>query len=115
MAGPRTSRKPTFFWQGMLILLPVAVLAAIGWASLRQDKILAEHDARERAQTIADDFLQKFSTELTATRVHRQTPHFLSWCDPAGQSDFPHPVRIRCQNRSRSIYRNSTTSKRGSG
>ena len=29
----------------MLILLPVAVLAAIGWASLQQDKILAEHDA----------------------------------------------------------------------
>ena len=51
----------------MLVLLPVAVLAAIGWASLRQDKILAEHDARERAQTIADDFLQKFSAELTAT------------------------------------------------
>ena len=67
MAGPRTSRKPTFFWQGILILLPVAVLAVIGWASLRQDKILAEHDARERAQTIADDFLQKFSTELTAS------------------------------------------------
>ena len=67
MASPRTSRKPTFFWQGMLILLPVAVLAALGWASLRQDKILAEHDARERAQTIADDFLQKFSAELTST------------------------------------------------
>jgi signal transduction histidine kinase len=67
MAGPSTQRKPTFFWQGMLILLPVAVLAAIGWVSLRQDKILAEHDARERAQTIADDFLQKFSAELTST------------------------------------------------
>jgi len=43
----------------------VAVLAAIGWVSLRQDKILAEHDARERAQTIADGFLQIFSAELT--------------------------------------------------
>jgi signal transduction histidine kinase len=88
MAGPRTSRKPTFFWQGMLILLPVAVLAAIGWASLRQDKILAEHDARERAQTIADDFLQKFSAELTATGS-RTNAAFSFVVDPSGGLIFP--------------------------
>jgi signal transduction histidine kinase len=88
MAGLRTSRKPTFFWQGMLILLPVAVLAVIGWASLRQDKILAEHDARERAQTIADDFLQKFSAELTATGS--RTNAALSFVvDQAGGLIFP--------------------------
>jgi signal transduction histidine kinase len=88
MAGPRTSRKPTFFWQGMLILLPVAVLAAIGWVSLRQDKILAEHDARERAQTIADGFLQIFSAELTATGS--LTNAALSFVvDPAGGLIFP--------------------------
>ena len=88
MAGPRTSRKPTFFWQGMLILLPVAVLAAIGWASLRQDKILAEHDARERAQTIADDFLQKFSTELTAPGSQTNAT-FSFVVDPAGGLTSP--------------------------
>jgi signal transduction histidine kinase len=88
MAGPRTSRKPTFFWQGMLILLPVAVLAALGWASLRQDKILAEHDARERAQTIADDFLQKFSAELTSTGS-RANAAFSFEVDQAGRLIFP--------------------------
>jgi signal transduction histidine kinase len=88
MAGPRTSRKPTFFWQGMLILLPVAVLAALGWASLRQDKILAEHDARERAQTIADDFLQKFSAELTSTGS-RTNAAFSFEVDQAGRLIFP--------------------------
>jgi signal transduction histidine kinase len=88
MAVSRTSRKPTFFWQGMLILLPVAVLAAIGWVSLRQDKILAEHDARERAQTIADGFLQIFSAELTATGS--LTNAALSFVvDPAGGLIFP--------------------------
>ena len=88
MAVSRTSRKPTFFWQGMLILLPVAVLAAIGWVSLRQDKILAEHDARERAQTIADGFLQIFSAELTATES--LTNAALSFVvDPAGGLIFP--------------------------
>ncbi len=88
MAGPHTSRKPTFFWQGMLILLPVAVLAAIGWASLRQDKLLAEHDARERAQTIADDFLKKFAAELTATGS-RTNASFSFVVDPAGGLIFP--------------------------
>ena len=72
----------------MLILLPVAVLAALGWASLRQDKILAEHDARERAQTIADDFLQKFSAELTSTGS--RTNATLSFeVDQAGGLIFP--------------------------
>jgi signal transduction histidine kinase len=88
MAVSRTSRKPTFFWQGMLILLPVAVLAAIGWVSLRQDKILADHDARERAQTIADDFLQKFSAELTATGL-RTNATFSFVVEPAGGLSFP--------------------------
>jgi signal transduction histidine kinase len=88
MTGPRTSRKPTFSWQGMLILLPVAVLAAIGWASLRQDKILAEHDARERAQTVADDFLQKFSSELTATGS-RTNAAFSFVVDQTGGLIFP--------------------------
>jgi signal transduction histidine kinase len=88
MAVSRTSRKPTFFWQGMLILLPVAVLAAIGRASLRQDKILAEHDARERAQTIADDFLQKFSAKLTATES-RTNAAFSFEVDQTGQLIFP--------------------------
>jgi signal transduction histidine kinase len=88
MGVSRTSRNPTFFWQGMLILLPVAVLAAIGWVSLRQDKILAEHDARERAQTIADGFLQIFSAELTATGSLTNTA--LSFVvDPAGGLIFP--------------------------
>src|SRR5262245_3813101 len=53
MAKPRSNRKPTFFWQAVLIVLPVAVLAAVGLFSLRQDKALAEQEAREQAQTLA--------------------------------------------------------------
>jgi signal transduction histidine kinase len=41
--------KPAFFWQGVLILLPVAVLAVVGLISLRQDEHVAEADARKRA------------------------------------------------------------------
>src|SRR5208283_3745134 len=88
MAAPGTSRKPTFFWQAVLILLPVAVLAVIGWESLRQDAILAEHDARERAQTVADDFLHKFSAELSSTEP-RTDATFSFVVDPAGGLLFP--------------------------
>ncbi|MGO8835982.1 MAG: sensor histidine kinase [Limisphaerales bacterium] len=88
MAAPRTSRKPTFFWQAVLIVLPVAVLAVIGWTSLRQDKILAEHDARERAQLIADDLLQKFSTELTAAGPGTNAAFYFE-VDQAGRLIYP--------------------------
>jgi signal transduction histidine kinase len=53
MLKPRSNRKPTFFWQAVLILLPVGVLAAVGLFSLRQDRLLAEQEAREQAQAIA--------------------------------------------------------------
>ena len=73
MATPRTQRKPTFFWQAALILLPVAVLAVISLVSLRQDERAAEQDARNRAaenvQSLAramrssvNDELQRFLT-----------------------------------------------------
>ena len=73
MAAPHTQRKPTFFWQGVLILLPVAVLAVVSLVSLRQDERVAEQDARNRAaenvQSLAralrssvNDELQRFLT-----------------------------------------------------
>ncbi len=49
MANPNPNQKPRFFRQGVLILLPVAVLAFLGLVSLRQDARTAEQDARNRA------------------------------------------------------------------
>jgi hypothetical protein len=57
-----------FLWQALLILLPVSVLAAVGIYSLRQDKVLAQHEAVERAQAIADNLLPKIWTELTVMK-----------------------------------------------
>lgn len=47
---PASQTRPTFLWQGLLILLPVALLSALGLLSLRQDRRLAEQDARQRAR-----------------------------------------------------------------
>ena len=52
---PRTrARTPGFFWQGVLILLPTALLAAAGIWALRRDYMQTRAEARERAQTLAD-------------------------------------------------------------
>jgi signal transduction histidine kinase len=49
-ARQKTSRPtPVFFWQAVLILLPVAVLAVVSLISLRRDEQAAERDARQRA------------------------------------------------------------------
>src|SRR5436190_21457654 len=59
MVKPRFNRKPTFLWQALLILLPVCVLAVFGVASLRQDRLLVEQEARERASRVAEDLSER--------------------------------------------------------
>jgi len=88
MARKREQRKPTFAWQAVLILLPVIVLAGVGWFSLRQDKLRAQHEAEDRAQSIADDLLPKIWDEVTESpdRVHGR-PMFR--VNLAGELIFP--------------------------
>jgi signal transduction histidine kinase len=96
MTAARKQRQPGFFWQGVLILLPVAVLAIVGLISLRQDERAAEEDARKRAaesvQSLAramrnsiDDALLRFAnlrSNWTAAAVASGRPgdqsHFFS-------------------------------------
>lgn len=54
-----TGRRARFFWQGALILLPALVLAGAGLYSLRQDDVLARHEAGEQAQQLATAFAQR--------------------------------------------------------
>src|SRR5438093_13542686 len=88
MSASRQPQQPSFFWQGLLIVLPVAVLAAVGLFSLRQDKILAQHDAAERAQAIANEMVQNVWTELTEVK-DPTLPSFK--IDPTGQLLSPAP------------------------
>lgn len=49
MAKSNPHSKPSFFWQGVWILLPVSLLAVVSLISLRRDERSAEQDARNRA------------------------------------------------------------------
>src|ERR1017187_10998039 len=49
MAALQNRHQPAFFWQGMLIMLPVVILAVVNLISLRSDEQAAENDARKRA------------------------------------------------------------------
>lgn len=67
MLGPRPRRKPTFFWQGTLILLPVAVMSAIALVSIWQDKAAVQQDARRRAAELAGHLAPGLAKRLPAS------------------------------------------------
>jgi signal transduction histidine kinase len=56
-------RPPVFFWQAAFILLPVVGLAWFGLYSLRQDRLLAEQEAREAGETLAQRLALAAGTE----------------------------------------------------
>ncbi len=90
MLTQRATRKPTFFWQGVLILLPVVLLAAVGLFSLRQDKRLTRQEAAQRAQGVAEDLLRIIWIDLTRQGAGATEPHTFQ-VDAAGQLVFPPP------------------------
>ncbi|MGO8675472.1 MAG: sensor histidine kinase [Limisphaerales bacterium] len=81
----RARPEPAFFWQGLLILLPVGVMAAIGLTAILRDKAAVEHQARQRAEEI----LQQLTPE-TGRRVLSELAAF----DLAGQDWFQHERRL---------------------
>lgn len=67
MAKLNSSRKPSFFWQGTFILLPIAVLAVVALFSLRQDRLLADQEAKEAAAAAARGLAQQIGAEAART------------------------------------------------
>ncbi len=58
------NRRPSFFWQGVLILAPMLVLAKLGALALWQDKRMAQHEATLRAQDVAEEAAQLIWNDL---------------------------------------------------
>ena len=65
MAASQTQRKPTFLWQGVLILVPVVVLAVVGAVSLRVEQRNAEAEALQRAEESARAFARSVRRTVT--------------------------------------------------
>jgi signal transduction histidine kinase len=65
----RSARQPTFYWQGLLIILPAILLAGAGFFSLRQDRVLAYHEATEQARKLATDLAQTLLPNALGTEV----------------------------------------------
>ena len=67
VARPKeTPKSRSFFWHALLILVPVAALAVFGLISLRQDRVLAEREAQERAQALAESVARDCRLQLAA-------------------------------------------------
>jgi signal transduction histidine kinase len=91
MARSLSKHKASFLWQAALILLPLAVLVIVGLVSLRQDRLLAQHEAAERAQGVADDLLPRVWAELMSTNYSEPPGYHSFEVNAAGELEFPRP------------------------
>jgi signal transduction histidine kinase len=74
-APPHPSRKPSFFWQGILILLPVGLMAGFGFWAILRERSAVEAEAQQRAteilQSLPTDFGRLAAYRLTQFEVPR--------------------------------------------
>jgi signal transduction histidine kinase len=80
------NRKPTFFWQGVLILAPMLVLAKLGALALWQDKRMAQHEATLRAQDAAEEAAQLIWNDLQTFGDPPPAPVSSTPSQPAGST-----------------------------
>ena len=68
---PHPSRaRPSFFWQGLFILLPVAIMAAIALTALVRDRAAAEREARQRAEELLGQLDNQFEPQMALQLSH---------------------------------------------
>jgi signal transduction histidine kinase len=83
-------RKPGFFWQGVLILAPMLVLAKLGALAIWQDKRMAQHEAELRAQDLAEQAADRLSVAWLAFQASNTDTILI---DFDGNLLRPNPVR----------------------
>jgi len=84
------AKEPKFVWRGVMIVAPVLVLTVLGLYSLKQDRLLAEAQARERAQELAESFASEIMGVLQKEPSGKEVLRFQ--LDSAGKLVFPPPV-----------------------
>jgi len=71
--SPAPSR-PRFLWRGLLIVLPALAMAAFGFLSLRQDRLLVRHQAAEQAEKIAEELVRTILPAAFTLNLHLPDP-----------------------------------------
>lgn len=99
MTTANPNRQPTFFWHGVLLILPVILLSGFGFFSLRQERALARHEAAERAQVLADELAPKAWRALvggasSGDRYPFQTDSSGRLISPPPYSSLPRPLAL---------------------
>jgi signal transduction histidine kinase len=70
--GPRPARHPTFLWQALLIVLPVAILAVLGLFAVWRDYTASEQDARQRAEEITRGLFAQLGRDFAEELVEQE-------------------------------------------
>lgn len=91
MGRLNSNRKPTFLWQGLLIMFPVLLLSLLGLIFLKQDRSLAELDAAERAKGLAEQLAPKLGAALMQMSELDPDRRNSFQVDPSGNLVFPPP------------------------
>ena len=58
--------KPTFIWQAVLILLPVAIMTAVGFVALMRDRAAVENEARQHAEELIQQLQANFGRRVAS-------------------------------------------------
>jgi signal transduction histidine kinase len=113
MSGMQSARgtapkRPRFLWRGLLIVLPALVMAGFGLVSLRQDRLLARHQAADEAGKLATELVAfvlptalRLDVALPVTTRPQDDPVLAAWregllialLDDAGVLVHPPPFR----------------------
>src|SRR5262245_52524654 len=99
----RQPRPPSFFWQGLLILLPVLVLAKVGSIAILQDKRFARHEAELRARELAELAADKLLGALNVSSLSDEQSVVV---DFRGKLIEPKPVELHSANAEEAPFTN---------
>ena len=85
----RLKSRPTFFWQGTLILLPLLALTSIGILAIFRERRLVEDEARARAREVLDQLSGSMGRLVAAelSEFERMSGYWRSFYE--GISDWP--------------------------